>query len=141
MGVGVTGGGDSVGDGVAVGGIGVSVGGRGVEVGGGVTVGGGVGVSVSVGKMVAVAVLVEGLLTIEVAVWMGAGRRVGRRVGVGSSDVLSRTNHKVMPEPRTTKAAPRQSPINTIVPKAKISLYCFLFNLITSRKIYVFKLH
>ncbi len=132
----MAGGGDSVGGGLAVGGIGVSVGGSGVEVGGGVTVGGGVGVSVSIGGMVAVAVLGEGLLAIGLAVWMATGRRVGRRVGVGSSDVLSRANHKVMPEPKTTKAAPTHSPINTIAPRAKISLCCFLFNLVTSRKIY-----
>ncbi len=125
-----------MGDGVAVGGIGVNVGGTGVEVGGGVIVGGGVGVSVSVGGMVAVAVLGEGLLAIGVAVWVGTGRRVGRRVGVGSSDVLSRANHKVMPEPKTAKAAPMQSPIDIIAPRAKISLCCFLFNLVTSRKIY-----
>ena len=135
MGVGITVGGDSVGDGVVVGGTGVGVGGTGVEVGRGVTVGGGVGVSVSVGGMVAVGMVAvaapeEGLL-IGVEVWMATGRRVGRFVGVGSFDVLSRANHRVTPEPRTTKVVPRQSPVNTIAPRAKISLYCFLFNLLT----------
>ncbi len=116
----------------------MGVGGKGVDVGEGVKVGVRVGVRVAVeagGGAVSVA-LGDGALAIGVGVWIAIAFRISRGVGVESSDVLLKANQRVAPEPKAIKIVPRQSPLNRIVPRAKIILYRFCFNLITSFKIY-----
>ncbi len=120
------------GSGVAVGGSGVAVGGSGVAVGGSEVGVGGSGVAVG-GSGVAVgdsgvAVggsevgLGEGAATIGLVVSRGATLRISRGVGPGCSVLLPRTNHRVNPEPKVKKVAPRQS---VIIKMIRAGINCF----------------